>query len=179
MLVEAIRIFSVTTVGGPTTGLNISDAISMRAQHAQESFRVHRACANFHVIGLLKHATLLHPKLRELQNQILKIEPLRFFLKFYFSFQVVSKSSRVASHRSMWCSIHVSPASRNSLAPGCTDFWYSMRSNRSPVKRSARLRASGCSGFIPPRRHVSQKSPDWSRPYKATFPPQNTPKTTH
>src|SRR5229473_2910682 len=115
MLVEAIRIFSVTTVGGPTTGLNISDAISMRAEHAQKSLRVHGARADFHV----------------------------------------------ASRRSMWCSIHASPASRNSLAPGCMDFWYSMRSNRSPAKRSARLRASLCSGFIPARRHVSQKRPDW------------------
>src|SRR5260370_4291563 len=160
VLVEAIRIFSVTTVGGPTTGLNISDAISMRAEHAQKSLRVHGARADFHVVRLLKYATLLHPKLRELQNQILKIEALCFFLKFYFSFQVVSKSSRVASRRSMWCSIHASPASRNSLAPGCMDFWYSMRFNRSPAKHSARLRASLCSGFIPARRHVSQKRPD-------------------
>jgi hypothetical protein len=38
--------------------------------------------------------------LRELQNQILEIEALRFFLKFYFSFQVLSKSSRVMSRRS-------------------------------------------------------------------------------
>src|SRR5712664_3691500 len=53
MLVEAIRIFSVTAVGGPTTGLNISDAISMRAEHAQKSLRVHGACADFHVVALL------------------------------------------------------------------------------------------------------------------------------
>jgi hypothetical protein len=38
--------------------------------------------------------------LRELQNQILEIEALQFFLKFYFSFQVLSKSSRVMSRRS-------------------------------------------------------------------------------
>jgi hypothetical protein len=43
---------------------------------------------------------LLCPELRELQNQILKIKALQFFLKFYFSFQVVSKSSRVLSRRS-------------------------------------------------------------------------------
>ena len=67
MLVQAIGIFAVTSVGRPTTGLNISDAVGMRAEHTQESFRVHRAGADFHVIGLLKYATLLHPKLRELQ----------------------------------------------------------------------------------------------------------------
>src|SRR4029077_3991980 len=105
----------VAAVGGPTTGLHVSNAIGMRAKHAQKSFRVHRACADFHVVRLLKHATLLHPKLRELQNQILKIEALRLFLKFYFSFQVVSKRSRVARRRSMFCSIHPKADSRNSL----------------------------------------------------------------
>jgi len=80
--------------------LHISDAIGMRAEHAQESFRVHRARPHLHVIRLLEYAALHHPKLRELQNQILEIKALRLFLKFYFSFQVVSKSSRVLNRRS-------------------------------------------------------------------------------
>src|SRR5882762_9717469 len=63
----------------------------MRAEHAQESFRVHRACADFHIVGLLKYATLLHPKLRELQNQILEIEALWLFLKFYLVFKCSPK----------------------------------------------------------------------------------------
>src|SRR6266403_1138624 len=161
MLVKTIGVLPVAAVGGPTTGLDISHAIGVRAEHTQESFRVHRACADFHVVGLLKYATLLHPKLRELQNQILEIKALRLFLKFYFSFQVLSKSSRVMSRRSRWCSIQVSAASRNSLTPGCTAFSYLMRSSRSPAKRSARFRASMCSGFIAKRRHFSQKRPDW------------------
>src|SRR5216684_4104712 len=161
MLIQPVGVLAVAAVGGPTTGLNISDAISVRAEHAQESFRVHCACAYFDVVRLLQDATLLHPKVRELQNQILEIEALRFFLKFYFSFQVVSKSSRVINRRSTWCSIQASPASRNSLALSCMDCSYSMRSSRSPAKRSARFLASGCSGFIPERRHFSQKRPDW------------------
>ena len=68
MLVQAVGILAVATVGGPTTGLNVSDAISPLPEHAQKRFRVHRAGAHFHIVGLLEHATLLHPKLRELQN---------------------------------------------------------------------------------------------------------------
>src|SRR5260370_40959693 len=131
----------------------------MRAEHAQKRLRVHRAGAYFHVIGLLEHTALFHPKLRELQNQILEVEALRFFLKFYFSFQVVSKSSRVVSRRSTWCSIQASPASRNSLALACMDFSYSMRSSRSPAKPSARFLASTRNGFDPTRRHFSQQPP--------------------
>src|ERR1700741_3313848 len=102
MLVQPVGILAVTSVGGPTTGLNISDAIGMRDKHTQESFRVHRAGADLHVVGLLKYASLLHPKLRELQDQILKSEAFWFSLKFYFSFQVLSKSARVVSRRSRW-----------------------------------------------------------------------------
>jgi len=101
MLVKAIGIFPVAAVGGPTAGLNVSHAIRMRTEHAQESLRVHRACADFHVVGLLKHATMLHPKLRELQNQILEIEALRFFSQaLTLVFKCSPKVSRVLSRRS-------------------------------------------------------------------------------
>src|SRR5690242_2011629 len=159
MLVKAVRILAVATVGGPTTGLNVPDAVCLRSKHAQKGFRVHRPCTHFHVVGLLQHAALLHPKLRELQDQILKVKPSRSFLKFYFRFQVVSKSARVVSRRSTWFSIQASAASRNSLTLDCMDFSYAMRSNRSPVNRSARFLASRCKGFIPGRRHFSQKRP--------------------
>ena len=45
-----------------------SHAIRMRAEHAQKCFRVHGAGADFHIVWLLQHATLLHPEMRELQN---------------------------------------------------------------------------------------------------------------
>lgn len=61
---------------------------------------MHGARANFHVIGLLKNTTLINPEVRELQNQILKIEAFGFLFKFYFNFQVVSNSSRVIKRRS-------------------------------------------------------------------------------
>src|SRR4029077_977058 len=152
---------AVTTVGGPTTGLDVTHAVSMRPKHTQKCFRMHCAGANLHIVRLLQHAALSHPKLRELQNQVLEIEALLFFLKFYFSFQALSKSSRVISRRSTWCSIHDSAASRSSLALACMGFSYAIRSSRSPANRSARFRASGCSGFIPGRRHFSQNKPGW------------------
>jgi hypothetical protein len=44
---------------------------------------------------------LIGPELRETQNQILKIQADIFFLKFYFNFQIFSKSSLVASFLSV------------------------------------------------------------------------------
>jgi hypothetical protein len=44
---------------------------------------------------------LARPELREAQNQILKIQADIFFLKFYFNFQIFSKSSRVANFLSV------------------------------------------------------------------------------
>src|ERR1700682_3332354 len=156
MLVEPIGIFSIATVGGPTTGLHVPDAIGTGAEHAEKRFRMHGARADFHVVGLLEDASLLYPELGELQDQVLKVESLRPLLKFYFNFQLCSKSSRVIKRRSRLCSIQVNEASRNSLAPECVVFSNSMRSSRSPVNRSARTLASWCNGIIPERRHFSQ-----------------------
>src|ERR1700738_4778053 len=142
MLVEPIGIFSIATVGGPTTGLHVSDAIGTGAEYAEKRFRMHGARADFHVVGLLEGAALLHPELGELHNQVLKVEPLRPLLKFYFNFQVCSKSSRVIKRRSRLCSIQVNEASRNSSALDCIDLLNSMRSSRSPVNLSARTLAS-------------------------------------
>src|SRR6266849_4651875 len=158
MLVEAIGIFAIATVGGPTTRLHVPDAIGIGAQYAKKRFRIHGAGPHFHVVRLLEDAALLHPKLGELQDQVLERKSLPL-LKSYFNFQVCSKSSRVIKRRSRLCSIQVKEASRNSPALGCIDFSNSMRSSRSPVKRSARRRASWCNGFIPERRHFSQKRP--------------------
>src|SRR5260370_28950477 len=120
---------------------------------------MHCASSNLNVVGLLQHAALLHPKMRELQNQILKIEALQLFLKFYFNFQVASKSARVSSCRSTWCSIQHTSASRSSPALARIDSSYEIRSTPSPAKRSARSRASSPTRFIPPRRPFSQYSP--------------------
>src|SRR6202521_4654248 len=100
VLIEAIGILAVTTVGGPTAGLYVADPVGGRSEHAKKSFRGHGAGAHFHIVRLLQDAALIHPKMRELQDQFLEGEALRFFLKFYFNFQVASSGSRVASRRS-------------------------------------------------------------------------------
>src|SRR5882724_11782067 len=159
MLVQTIWVFAVATVGGPTTRLHVPDAIRAGPEYTKKGLRVHCARANFHIVGLLQDAALFRPKLGELQDQILEVVALRPLFKFYFNFQLCSKSSRVIKRRSRLCSIQVNEASRNSLALGCIDFSNSMRSSRSPVKRSARRRASWCNDLAPERRHFSQKSP--------------------
>jgi len=53
MLIETVGILAVTAVGGPTTGLRISDAISGRPKHAEKCFGMHSAGANLYVVWLL------------------------------------------------------------------------------------------------------------------------------
>src|SRR3984893_3160209 len=114
VLVQPVGILAAAPVGGPTDRLRVRDAIRGRSEHAKESFGVHGPCPDFHIVRLLQHTALPPPKLRQFQKQILKREP-GSLLKFYFNFQVVSKSSRVFSLRSLLCSIQFSAASRNSL----------------------------------------------------------------
>jgi hypothetical protein len=73
MLVKAVGILSIASVGGPTTRLHIPDAIGAGAEYAEKRFRMHGARADFHVVRLLEGAALLHPELRELQNEVLKV----------------------------------------------------------------------------------------------------------
>src|SRR6267143_2967840 len=138
MLVEAIGILAVAAVGGPTARLDVPDAVRIRAEDAEKRLWVHRAGTDLDIVGLLEDAALLHPELRELQDQVLEGKALRPFLKFYFNSQVISKSLRVTKRRSTLCSIQVKEASRNSPVFNGIDFSNSMRSRRSPVKRSAR-----------------------------------------
>src|SRR5882672_1226221 len=72
MLVEAIGIFAVAAVGGPTTRLHVADAIGVEAKDTEKGFRMHRAGADFDIVRLLEDAALLYPKLGELQDQILE-----------------------------------------------------------------------------------------------------------
>jgi hypothetical protein len=68
VLVEAIRILAVASVSGAAAGLNVGDSIGLGAENAEESFGVHGAGTDFHIVWLLEYATLLHPKMRELEN---------------------------------------------------------------------------------------------------------------
>src|SRR6266404_1916788 len=158
MLVQPVGIFAVAPVGGPTARLRVCHTIRSRSEHAQKRFRVHRPCPDLHIVGLLQHAALPNPKLRQFQNQILKWDT-NSLLRFYFRFQVVSKSSRVFSFLSLVCSIQFRAASRSSLKVLLESLGTSIRSSLSFVNRSASCRASRRSGFIPGRRHFSQSNP--------------------
>src|SRR5690349_9644418 len=101
MFVQAIGIFAIAAVGGPTTWLHVRNTVGGRTEHAQERFRMHRASAYFDVVGLLQHAVLLHPELRQLQDQVLKSQTGSFTLKFCFKSQLVSKRALVFNFRSL------------------------------------------------------------------------------
>src|SRR6476660_4595236 len=161
MLVQPVGVYAVATVGGPTTRLHVADAIGVGAEHAKKCFRMHGARADFHIVRLLEDAALLDPELGKLKDQVLEMEPLWPFLKFYFNSHVCSKSSRVIKRRSRLCSIQVKETSRNSLTLGSIVRSNSMRSSLSPAKRSASFLAPMGNGFIPARRQFSQKSPGW------------------
>src|SRR6202008_44250 len=76
-----------------------------------------------------------------------------------------SKSSRVASLRSVWCSIQFSAASRNSFMPGSVPSASSNWSRRCLVKTSASSRASKDTDRIPERRCSASYSPGWWGPW--------------
>ncbi len=113
MLVEAVRVFAVATVGGPAARLHVSDAVGLLAKHPQESLGMHRAGAHLHIVGLLKHAAAAGPESLQLEDELLEVGPAAGNFTFYFSFQVrasrrISSSRRVVSLRSIWCSIRSS-----------------------------------------------------------------------
>ena len=56
VLVEPVGIFAVAAVGWAAARLHVDDAIRIGPEHAQESFRVHRAGADFDIVRLLKDA---------------------------------------------------------------------------------------------------------------------------
>src|SRR5437016_4043684 len=158
MFVEPVGVLAIAAVGGPTTRLHVSHAICTRPQHSQERFWMHRARAHFRVVWLLQHAALLHPKMREAQNQILKRKPLFLILKFYFRFQFVSSISRANNLRSVCSSIQFKRVSRNStkgpLSSGATEISSSFAENLAPNSLpGAEI------GFIPTLRQSPQCKP--------------------
>src|SRR5215471_3694570 len=161
MFVQAVGVLAVASIGRPARWLDISDAIGSGTEDTKERFRVHGAGANFGVVGLLENAPLVSPEVHEFENEILKGKAGDLFLKFYFSFQETSKSSRIPSLRSAWCSIQLKPASRSSRTGGSRPSARSKLSSRSLAKRSASSRASNETGFMPWRRCSSPNNPGW------------------
>ncbi len=146
MLVEAIGIFSVAAVGGPTTWLHIGHAIWVRPEDAEECFRVHGAGTHLDIVGLLKNAILIGPKFLKLKNQILKYWPLALFL-FYFKFLFCPQDTgpgfsdsnrRVRSLRSTCCSIVSSMLSLSSInAPVARESTTNLSSLSPSIRRAS------------------------------------------
>jgi len=88
---------------------------------------VHSACADFHIVGLLKHATLRSPKTARAAKSILEIEALGFFSKFYLVFKCSPRDRGSGAGARGGARSKVSAASRNSLTPAAWPL-YSMRS---------------------------------------------------
>ena len=61
VVLQAKRVISVPSVGGPARRLHISRSPRLRAHRAQKGRRVEGAGAHFHVVGLQNDAALLRP----------------------------------------------------------------------------------------------------------------------
>jgi len=72
MLVKAIGIFSVATVGGPTAGLYVCHAVGVWTEYAEECLGVHGPSANLYVVGLLENAVTIRPEFLQLKKKVLK-----------------------------------------------------------------------------------------------------------
>src|SRR3974377_2104472 len=87
MLVEAVGVFPVTAVGGPTRGLNVGDAVRAGTKDTEKGFGMHGARANFSVVGLLENAVLFVPEVHEFEDEGLKGEPFGFGSSFTCCFR--------------------------------------------------------------------------------------------
>src|SRR5215469_10655086 len=92
MLVEAIGIFAVASVGRPTRRLDVSDAVRGRTEDAKKGFGMHGASADFDVVRLVENAALLVPEVRELQDEVLKGGAECFWPRFKFYFRFHNRS---------------------------------------------------------------------------------------
>src|SRR5690348_10994757 len=106
VFVQAVGILAISSIGGAPTGLNVSDAVWIRSEDAKKGLGVHRARADFHVVGLLEDATAARPILLQAENEALKRRAFRsrgrsprlFILRHQ---RAVSSISRETSLRSI------------------------------------------------------------------------------
>ena len=72
VLVEAVRVLPVATVGGPAGGLHIDDLPGRGAEDPEERLGMHGSCTHLHVVGLDDDGALLRPEAGQLQDQVLE-----------------------------------------------------------------------------------------------------------
>src|SRR5262249_25870321 len=72
MLVEAVGIVAVASVGGAAGRLNVSYLVRLGTKHTEKRFRGHGAGADFDIIRLLQNAAALRPELLQAKDHFLK-----------------------------------------------------------------------------------------------------------
>jgi len=73
VVLHAVGIFAVSTIGRPAAGLRIGGTPGLRTEHPQKSGGVHRAGADLGVVRLPNQAPLPRPVDLEFENDRLKI----------------------------------------------------------------------------------------------------------
>ena len=72
IMLKAIRIISISSVGWPSTGFNVRRTPGLRADRAKKCRRIKRPSPFFGVIRLSQNAVVGFPKLMKGENNILK-----------------------------------------------------------------------------------------------------------
>lgn len=60
-MLEPVGVLAVAAVCGAAAGLNIGNIPRLRAEAVKEGGGVESACADFDIIGLVKHTALIAP----------------------------------------------------------------------------------------------------------------------
>ncbi len=74
VLEKPVGILPIAPIRRTPRRLHICNLIRLGPQHAQKCLGCHGPCANFHVIGLLQHASALRPKCLQSQDEFLERE---------------------------------------------------------------------------------------------------------
>ena len=72
VLVEAVGILAITSVGGTARGLHVGDTVRLGSEDAEKSFRRHGSGADFDIERLLQDAALAGPEILQLEDEFLK-----------------------------------------------------------------------------------------------------------
>src|SRR5258708_10497992 len=143
VLVQEIRIFTVAAVGGTAAGLDVSDAIGLGSEHAQERFRGHGAGAHFQIVRFLNNATAVRPVLLEAKDglleghrdsRILGVWRLRSTCCSINLFSKRRRSGEVSFVHSRADRLEMGVRSISSARS--RDSWVTSRSGRNPAKRT-------------------------------------------
>jgi len=73
VVLKAVGVLAVPSVGRPARRLHVGDAPGLRAEHAQTGRWIHRPGADLYVVGLLNNATVLRPESFQTEDYLLEV----------------------------------------------------------------------------------------------------------